>query len=115
VLFIDASREYQEGKNQNRLRAEDIKHIVDTYKAFKAAAPLKTEEGAIIEDKYAYRATLKEIEENDYNLNIPRYVDTFEEEAPIDIATTQVEISRLKVELATVETKMEEYLKELGF
>jgi type I restriction enzyme M protein len=116
VLFIDASREYQEGKNQNRLREDkDIRHIVDTYKAFKAAAPLTTEEGAVIEDKYAYRATLKEIEENDYNLNIPRYVDTFEEETPIDIATTQAEISRLKGELATVENKMEEYLKELGF
>ena len=116
VLFIDASREYQEGKNQNRLREDkDIKHIVDTYKAFKSAAPLTTEEGAVIEEKYAYRATLKEIEENDYNLNIPRYVDTFEEEAPIDIATTQVDIERLKTELATVENKMEEYLKELGF
>jgi type I restriction enzyme M protein len=116
VLFIDASREYQEGKNQNRLREDkDIKHIVDTYKTFKSAAPLTTDEGAVIEDKYAYRATLKEIEENDYNLNIPRYVDTFEEEAPIDIAVTQVEISRLKGELAEVENKMGEYLKELGF
>lgn len=115
VLFIDASREYQEGKNQNRLREDkDIKHIVDTYKAFKDAAPLTTEEGAVIEDKYAYRATLKEIEENDYNLNIPRYVDTFEEEPPIDIATTQAEITRLKSELAGVEAQMETYLKELN-
>lgn len=115
VLFIDASREYQEGKNQNRLRAEDMKHIVDTYKAFRKSAPLTTDEGAVIEDKYAYRATLKEIEENDYNLNIPRYVDTFEEEAPVDIAATQAEISRLKGELAEVENKMNEYLKELGY
>lgn len=115
VLFIDASREYQEGKNQNRLREDkDIKHIVDTYKAFKAAASLTTEEGAVMEEKYAYRATLKEIEENDYNLNIPRYVDTFEEEAPIDIATTQAEIIRLKSELAGVEAQMETYLKELN-
>lgn len=119
VLFIDASREYQEGKNQNRLRTEgesnDIKHIVDTYKAFRTAAPLKTLEGAVIEDKYSYRATLKDIEENDYNLNIPRYVDTFEEEAPVDIAATQAEISRIKSELSEVENKMIEYLKELGF
>lgn len=115
VLFIDASREYQEGKNQNRLREDkDIKHIVDTYKAFKAAAPLTTDEGAVIEDKYAYRATLKEIEENDYNLNIPRYVDTFEEEAPVDIVATQAEIKRLKSELAEVESQMENYLKELN-
>lgn len=116
VLFIDASREYESGKNQNRLREDkDIPHIVDTYKAFKVAEPLTTEEGIVMIDKYAYRATLKEIEENDYNLNIPRYVDTFEEEAPVDITTTQAEISRLKTELATVENKMEEYLKELGF
>jgi type I restriction enzyme M protein len=116
VLFIDASSEYQEGKNQNRLREDkDIKHIVDTYKKFNAAAPLTTEEGTVIEDKYAYRATHKEIEENDYNLNIPRYVDTFEEEAPVDIPATQAEIKKLKGELAEVEAKMEAYLKELGF
>lgn len=115
VLFIDASREYQEGKNQNRLReGKDIKHIVDTYQAFKAGASLDTDEGAVIEDKYAYRASLKEIEENDYNLNIPRYVDTFEEEEPVDIATTQAEISRLKNDLAAVEEQMETYLKELN-
>ncbi len=116
VLFIDASREYQEGKNQNRLREDkDIKHIVETYKTFKTADPLTTDEGNVVEDKYAYRATLKEIEENDYNLNIPRYVDTFEEEEPVDIAATQAEISRLKNELAGVEKQMDEYLKELGF
>lgn len=115
VLFIDASREFDAGKNQNRLRDRDIQHIVDTYKAFKAAAPLNTAEGAITEDKYAYRATLKEVEENDYNLNIPRYVDTFEEEEAVDIKATQVKIGQLKTELASVETQMEEYLKELGF
>ncbi len=116
VLFIDASREYQEGKNQNRLREDtDIPHIIKTYKAFKAAKPLKTESGATIEDKYAYRATLKEIEENDYNLNIPRYVDTFEEEAPVDIKATQAEIRRMKEELVAVEGQMDRYLKELGF
>lgn len=116
VLFIDASREYQEGKNQNRLREDtDIKHIVDTYQAFKKTAKLTTNEGVVIEDKYAYRASLKEIEENDYNLNIPRYVDTFEEEESVDIAATQVEIGRLKTELAQVENQMNDYLKELGF
>ena len=85
------------------------------FKAFKASTPLKDEEGKVIEDKYAYRATLKEIEDNDFNLNIPRYVDTFEEEEPVDIPATQAEIKRLKGELAEVEKKMEEYLKELGF
>ena len=115
VLFIDASREYQEGKNQNRLREDkDIKHIVDTYKAFKASTHLATEEGVVVEEKYAYRATWKEIEENDYNLNIPRYVDTFEEEAVIDIAATQAEITKLRIELSSIESQMEIYLKELN-
>lgn len=115
ILFIDASQGYESGKNQNRLRPSDIDKIVNTYKAFREAAPLTTPEGKVLEDKYAYRATLKEIKDNDYNLNIPRYVDTFEEEEPVDIAATQQEIKRLKSELAGVEQKMEEYLKELGF
>lgn len=115
VLFIDASREYQEGKNQNRLRPEDMEHIVSTYRAFQQAAPLVGDTGAVVEDKYAYRATFKELADNDFNLNIPRYVDTFEEEAPVDMAATQAEISRLKTELADVERQMEAYLKELGF
>ncbi|MBA7557052.1 putative type I restriction enzymeP M protein [subsurface metagenome] len=68
VLFIDASREYQDGKNQNKLRDKNIDHIVATYKKFETI------------NKYSYRATIDEIKENEYNLNIPRYVDTFEEE-----------------------------------
>lgn len=115
ILFIDASKGYESGKNQNRLRPSDIDKIVNTYKAFREEAPLTTPEGKILEDKYAYRATPKEIRDNDYNLNIPRYVDTFEEEEPVDIAATQQEIERLKKELAVVEQKMEEYLTELGF
>ncbi|HEX2845401.1 MAG TPA: type I restriction-modification system subunit M [Chitinophagaceae bacterium] len=115
VLFIDASREYDAGKNQNRLRTQDINHIVSTYTVFKKGKILLADEGAVIEDKYAYRASLKEIEENDYNLNIPRYVDTFEEEAPVDIPATQAEIKKLKKELIVIENKMDEYLKELGF
>jgi type I restriction enzyme M protein len=115
VLFIDASRDFDAGKNQNRLRDRDIQHIVDTYKAYKAAAPLNTDEGAVIEEKYAYRATVKEVLENDYNLNIPRYVDTFEEEEEIDIKGTQDKIHKLKGELAEVEQQMNKYLTELGF
>ena len=115
VLFIDASQGYESGKNQNRLRPADIDKIVKTYKAFTKAAPLTTPEGKVLEDKYAYRATLKEIKENDFNLNIPRYVDTFEEDEPVDIKATQKEIKRLKSELTVVEKKMEAYLKELGF
>lgn len=115
VLFIDASSQFEAGKNQNRLRDSDIEKILNTYLEFKGGDPLDSDEGVIVEDKYAYRATLKEIQENDYNLNIPRYVDTFEEEEPVDIAATQQSIAELKKELASVEQKMESYLKELGF
>jgi len=115
VLFIDASREFESGKNQNRLSEANMEHIVNTYKNFKSAEPLATATGNIIEEKYAYRATRSEMAENDFNLNIPRYVDTFEEEEPIDIAATQIEIHKLKLELALVEQEMENYLKELGF
>lgn len=110
VLFIDASREFENGKNQNRLRDADIEHIVSTYRAF---AEGKLSQG-VVEEKYAYVATRKEIEENDYNLNIPRYVDTYEEEAEIDIVAVQQEIDTLETELAEVQAKMKEYLKELG-
>jgi type I restriction enzyme M protein len=66
-------------------------------------------------EKYAYRATVDEIKENDYNLNIPRYVDTFEEEETVDIKATQKEIEKLEGELVEVRKEMNKYLKELGF
>lgn len=110
VLFIDASREFENGKNQNRLRDTDIEHIVSTYRNF---AEGKLPAG-VVEDKYAYVATRNEIQENDYNLNIPRYVDTYEEEAEIDVVALQKEIETLEAELSTVQAKMKEYLKELG-
>lgn len=103
VLFIDASKEYQEGKKQNKLRSKDIEHIASTYKAFDTS------------DKYSYRAELEEIKENDFNLNIPRYVDTFEEEEPVDIQAVQLEINQLEDELVEVRKEMDGYLKELGF
>lgn len=115
ILFIDASRGYESGTNQNRLRDTDIDKIVNTYRAFQEASPLTTAEGSVMEDKYAYRATIQEVEENEYNLNIPRYVDTFEEEEDVDIPATQMKINELKKELAEVEGQMEDYLKELGF
>ncbi len=111
VLFIDASKEYENGKNQNKLRPEDIEHIVSTYHKFTEG---KLSAG-IGEDKYAYVATPDEIAENDFNLNIPRYVDTFEEEEEIDIKKVQTEIKGLEEELKAVQEKMNEYLKELGF
>lgn len=102
VLFIDASREYQDGKNQNYLRSQDIEKIVKTFKAFKTI------------DKYSYRAKFDEIKEAEFNLNIPRYVDTFEEEEEIDIAAVQKEIDGLEAELVETRKEMGQYLKELG-
>ena len=68
----------------------------------------------IVEERYAYVARREELAENDYNLNIPRYVDTFEEEEVVDIAAVQANIARLKQEIAEAEAKMDVYLKELG-
>lgn len=103
VLFIDASREFKSGKNQNQLTAENIQKVIDTYKARETT------------DKYSYLASFDEIKENDFNLNIPRYVDTFEEEAEIDLETVRVERLELKAELNALEAEMEGYLKELGY
>jgi type I restriction enzyme M protein len=102
VLFIDASKEFQSGKAQNLLRDDDMEKIVSTFKERKVL------------DKYSYLAKLDEIKENDYNLNIPRYVDTFEEEEEIDIVEVQNEIEKLEAELVDVKAKMKGYLKELG-
>ena len=114
VLFIDASKEFENGKNQNKLREVDMEHIMITFKNFKTAKLLTTTKGEVVENKYAYRATVADIAENDYNLNIPRYVDTFEEEAEVDIKATHTNILELKNELAAVEKQMEKYLKELN-
>ena len=103
VLFIDASNEFESGKNQNRLREVDVKKISETFYNWETI------------EKYSYIATADEIEENDYNLNIPRYVDTFEEQEPVDIVATQAEIKELKSKIAEVEKQMDTYLTELGF
>ena len=83
VLFIDAGREFAQNTNQNKLRPQDIDKIVDTFKKHK------------IIEKYSYLASYAEIEENEFNLNIPRYVDTFEPEEDIDIAAVQQEIEQI--------------------
>lgn len=103
VLFIDASREFKAGKNQNLLTTENIEKIVATHKARK------------IVDKYSHLASFEEIKENDFNLNIPRYVDTFEEEEEIDLIAVRKEREELKEKLAELETEMDGYLKELGY
>lgn len=103
VLFIDASREFKSGKNQNNLSEENIAKIIASYRARESV------------DKYAYLATLQEIKDNDYNLNIPRYVDTFEEEAEIDLVAVRAEREQLKTQLAELEVQMAKYLEELGY
>lgn len=103
VLFIDASREFKAGKNQNQLSADNIAKIVETYKAGKSV------------DKYAYLASREEVKENDYNLNIPRYVDTFEEEEEIDLMAVHAERQQLEAQLADLENEMAKYLEELGY
>ncbi|WP_339865112.1 type I restriction-modification system subunit M [Paremcibacter congregatus] len=104
VLFIDASREYDNGKNQNKLDQEKhINKIVATYRARENV------------DKYAHLASPEEMAENDFNLNIPRYVDTFEEEEEIDLMAVRAEREKLKTELADLEEKMDGYLRELGY
>jgi type I restriction enzyme M protein len=109
VLFIDASKQYESAKNQNRLRESDIEHIVNTYRDFTAG----NFQVGVMEEKYSYVATFDEIQENDFNLNIPRYVDTFEEEAEVDIAAVQTEIEKLEKDLVQVQNEIEVYLKQL--
>ena len=104
VLFVDASGKdhYQAGKNQNILLDKHIKDIVDAY---------ETREN---KEKYAHIASFDEIRENDFNLNIPRYVDTFEDEEEIDIQAVQQEIKDLEAELVYVRAEMERLLGEVG-
>lgn len=104
VLFIDASGEgnFEKGKNQNILRDCDIQKIYDTYRKRENI------------DKYSYVATEDEIKKNEYNLNIPRYVDTFEEEEPIDIDTVKRNIAEIEAELSEVRAQMDKYMEELG-
>ena len=103
MLFIDASKEFLQGKNQNQIREDvEVAKIVKTCQERKS------------KDKYAYVATREEIRENDYNLNIPRYVNTFEEEEDVDIAAVQKRIEHLELELAEVRVEIVSCLKELG-
>lgn len=102
ILFIDASKDFEKIKTQNKLRPQHIQKIVESYRDRKEI------------EKYSHLATLEEIAENDYNLNIPRYVDTFEEEEPIDIHAVMKEIKELEAKRADLDKEIEGYLKELG-
>ncbi len=102
VLFIDASRHFEKVKTQNYLRKQDINKIINTYKNRSA------------EDKYSYVAPLSKIAENDYNLNIPRYVDTFEEEQAVNLKTVSKELHKVAEALETTDKNIANYCKELG-
>jgi len=109
ILFIDASGKdangnlrYEKDKNQNKLNEKQISDILAAYHA------------RVDVEKFAHVATVTEIQGNDYNLNIPRYVDTFEEEELIDHEEVKGNIARIKSELAEVEAQMDKYLQELG-
>jgi type I restriction enzyme M protein len=102
ILFIEASKEFKQGKAQNTLSEENIEKIYNTY--------ANREEI----DKFSRKVMLEEIKENDYNLNITRYVDTFEEEEEIDIAANLAELKKLEPELERLEKEMAGHLKTLN-
>lgn len=102
ILFIEASKEFKQGKAQNILTEEHIDKIFDTYKKRKDV------------EKFSRKVKFSELEENSFNLNITRYVDTFEEEEPVDIKANLKELAELEPELKKLEKQMSEYLKELG-
>lgn len=102
IFFIDASKDFESGKNQNILREEDIDRIMDAY--------IKREDI----DKYAHVASMEEIEENGFNLNIPRYVDTFEPEEEIDLNEVAAEIRKLQQEIKEIDKQLKPYFEELG-
>lgn len=103
VLFIDASQGFVKNKNQNKMEQEHIEKVVETY--------IKRESV----DKYAYLASFKELEENDFNLNIPRYVDTFEEEPPVDMKSVGEEMKEIKKEKAQLKKDLIEMIGELTY
>ncbi len=102
ILFVDASKEFEKQKNQNVLLNAHINKIVDTY------------QNRTVTEKFSHKATLQEVADNDYNLNIPRYVDTFEEEEEIDIQAVMAEIKELEAKRSQLDSEIEVYLKELG-
>lgn len=102
ILFIDASNDFEAGKNQNILRECDIDKIVEAYERREDV------------DKYAHVATMQEIEENGFNLNIPRYVDTFEPEEEIDLNAVAAEIRNIQAEIKGIDAQLKPFFDELG-
>lgn len=102
IVFIDASREFEKAKNKNLLLESHIEKITSTYL------------NRVEIEKYSHLATYQEIADNDYNLNIPRYVDTFEEEEEINVYAVMNEIKELEAKRAELDLEINRYLKELG-
>jgi type I restriction enzyme M protein len=102
VLFIDASQGFEKVKNQNILRKEDIIRIITTHRTHEVI------------DKYSHLATLDEIRGNDYNLNIPRYVDTFEEEVPVDLEAVSKELKELDIDIQETDKMIADFCKQLN-
>lgn len=102
ILFIDASHAFEKEKNQNKLTDDNVNKIIDTYRQRK------------VEDKYSYLATLAEVKENDYNLNIPRYVDTFEEEEAVDLDKVTGELREIENIMKDTDKVIADFCKELG-
>jgi type I restriction enzyme M protein len=102
VLFIDASNDFVKDVNQYKLTDDQIEKIVKTYRERKEI------------DKYAHVATLEEIKDNDYNLNISRYIDMFEEEEYIDINKLKQEMNEIEIEIKNVKEDMHKCLQEIG-
>lgn len=103
ILFIDASNGFVKDGNKNKLRDEDVNKIIETFDKFETV------------EKYSEVVELKTIEENDFNLNISRYVDTTEEEEEVDIEAVLQDIRELKMKMVDGEEKLNGYLEELGF
>ncbi|KRF54837.1 restriction endonuclease subunit M [Bacillus sp. Soil745] len=103
VLFIDVSKDFTKGRNQNKLSKESIDRVVETYKQREVV------------EKYAYVASFEEIKENDFNLNIPRYVDTFEEEIPVDMESIGSNIKEIRKVKAELESNLYDIISSLEF
>lgn len=102
ILFIDASHNFEKAKNQNYLRDEDVNKIISTYR------------DRLVEDKYSYCASLEEVAQNDYNLNIPRYVDTFEEEEKINLNLVATQLKKVDLDMLEIDLTIKGFCDELG-
>ena len=102
ILFVDASQQFEKVKKDNILRPDHIEKIIETYAARKTV------------DKLAYLSSLSEIAENDYNLNIPRYVDTFEPEPEVDLAAVTLDLAAARAREQKADALIVRFCKELG-